>query len=120
VIRNSPLGKGKQFKGGDRNPQPSTLAQLDHFASVFEKMEPHPNHPSFEDHAVKGAARREWFSRVVEGGKGWSVHEFSRQQGAPSYNTMRRWLSGKKSQQDIQVRAKIAKVLDIAISEVPE
>jgi hypothetical protein len=33
---------------------------------------------------------------------------------------MRRWLSGKKSQQDIQVRAKIAKVLDIAISEVPE
>jgi hypothetical protein len=49
-----------------------------------------------------------------------SDYELSLRQDAPKLNTIKRYRSGKLSQQDTQVRLKLAKSLKIDFSTVPE
>lgn len=71
------------------------------------------------DAAPIESAREKWLEQALLV-RGWSILELSKQPWAPAYNTIQRWASGKTSQQDIQVRAKIAKALSIDISAIPK
>jgi hypothetical protein len=73
--------------------------------------------PELERRAERRGA---WLDRVcAERGIG-SDYELSLQKGAPRRNTIDRYRSGKTSQQDRQVRLKLAKALNVDFSEVPE
>ena len=69
--------------------------------------------------ADRGEGRSKWFDAVLIN-KGWSSALDVEKHGGPTYNTIRRYLSGVKSTQDRAVRLRLAKAFGCSLDEVPE
>jgi hypothetical protein len=69
--------------------------------------------------AKRAKVRCAWLKEKLEP-RGWTRNVLSRQQNAPTYNTIGAYCEGRKTRQAIQIRFGIAKALSVDISEVPE
>jgi hypothetical protein len=69
--------------------------------------------------ASRAKVRSAWLDKKLET-RGWTRNVLSRQENAPTYNTIRAYCEGRKTRQAIQIRFGIAKALSVEISEVPE
>jgi hypothetical protein len=77
-----------------------------------------PEEPANEQQRV-ARIRSEWLDGQLSR-KGWGSDLDIAAHMGPSYNTIQRYRSGKKSSQDRSVRGKLAKALGTDISNVPE
>ena len=75
--------------------------------------------PPDDNEAKRGKARSNWLDQKMHD-KGWTAGTALKGNGGPSYNTIRRYRSGKKSNQDRSVRSQLSKALRCSIEEVPE
>ena len=88
-------------------------------AVYVNSLAPQADHEAQTPEAKKtGRIRSTWLNAQLLQ-SGWSDLDLAGN-GGPSYNTTQRYRSGKLSNQDRQVRFKIANALKVAVSMVPE
>lgn len=68
--------------------------------------------------ARRGRTRSVWLEKRISGG-GWTSDLDIASNGGPTYNTIKRYRSGRKSNRDVYVRGLLSRAFKCEISEVP-